>query len=177
MKVNTESKGKCRTTETVIIKETKIVVSSTEERRQYRKRKQRDTHYIKVNGQLVPVSEEVFDAYHYYERRERSLAEKDFQNGVVSYDALDTEDMLGEDMFPDESATSPEDVAIANLLSKQLHAYLAKLPLEDQKLLRAIYFEGMSERNIAEQTGIPKSTISDRRLRAIAKLKKFFENP
>ncbi len=174
MKVNTENKGKCRTTETVIIKETKIVVSSTEERRQYRKRKHRDTHYIKIDGQLVPVTAEVYDAYHYYENRGQTISKKESKN-VVSYNAMDTDDLLGEDMFPDESATSPEDMAIANLLSKQLHIYLKMLPQEDQDLLHALFFEGMSEDAYSLKSGIPQRTVNRQKVRAINKLRNFFE--
>mgnify|MGYP000260390419 CR=1 FL=1 len=46
---------------------------------------------IKVQGQLVPVSEEVYLTYHRMKRRETYLEERDTTNGVFYYSALDTE--------------------------------------------------------------------------------------
>lgn len=137
-------------------------------------KKKRNAYFIKVDGVPVKVSEDVYYAYHYYKRKEKTWEEKDGRNGVVSYDALDTEQTNGEEAFPDPN--SIEDLVITNVLIEQLHIHMAKLPLADQELLYQLYFEGLSERKIAEKTGVPKSTVSDRRLRAIAKLKKFFEN-
>lgn len=47
--------------------------------------------------------------------------EKDERNGLVSYDSMDTEDILGEETIPDQCLPSVEDSALNSLLIKQLH--------------------------------------------------------
>ncbi len=64
-------------------------------------KKKRNAYFIKVDGVPVKVTEDVYYAYHYYKRKEKTWEEKDGRNGVVSYDALDTEQTNGEEAFPD----------------------------------------------------------------------------
>ena len=61
-------------------------------------------YYIKVPGALVEVTEEVYLTYYCMRRRCSAVQEKDTYNGMTSYDALDTEDMLGVDNIPDSKS-------------------------------------------------------------------------
>ena len=45
-------------------------------------------YLIKVQGQLIPVTEEVYLAYYRMKRRERHLEEKDIKHGVFYYLSL-----------------------------------------------------------------------------------------
>lgn len=135
---------------------------------------EKSEYYIKVEGVLVDVSKDVYLAYYSIERHIRTLVEKDVRNGKVLYSALDTEETLGEEMIPDLGAASVEDVAIANVLSVRLHQCLELLPMSERELLHALYFEGLTERQLSKRTSIPQRTINDRRNRALAKLKKMF---
>lgn len=133
---------------------------------------ERKEYRIKVQGVLVEVTEEVYLAYYSIERHTRTLDEKDVRNGKVLYSALDTEETLGEEMIPDLGAARVEDVAIGNILCEELRHCLTLLPEPERELIHALYFEGLSERQLSKRTGIPQRTINDRRNRAIAKLKK-----
>lgn len=99
---------------------------------------------------------------------------KDFHNGVMSYNALDTDDMLGEDIFPDDSCGSIEDMVISHVLIAQLRTYMAKLSNEDQLLLKLSFFDELPEHKIAERTGLPKSTVNYHKARAIKRLREYF---
>ncbi len=149
-------------------------VSSTfvEEGRRHLPKKKRSAYYISVDGVSVPVSEEVYDTYHYYKRKEKTWEEKDARNGVVSYDAMDSDGMNGEEAFSDPVRI--EDVVINNVLIEQLHLHMAKLSDEDQELLYTIFYEGLSEDAYSKRCGIPQRTIHDRKVRAIMKLRKLF---
>ena len=57
----------------------------------------KEKYMIKVNGKLVEVTPEVYYAYFRMERQERGQEEKKAYNQVMSYDALDDEDVLGGD--------------------------------------------------------------------------------
>ena len=133
-------------------------------------------YYINVPGALVEVSEGVYFAYYQEKRRGRTLREKDERNGAVSYDGLDTPELTGQEMIPDRDAVSVEDAAIANILRDKLHRCLALLDEPDRQLIQALYFEGLSERKYAKRVGIPQQTISDRKRRVLARLKKLLEN-
>lgn len=128
--------------------------------------------YIKVCGKLVTVTEEVYYAYHHMGRQRRTQAEKDERRRVASYDALDTNDGLGVDLLVDEESPGVEDAVIARIMSEKLHRYLALLPDRERSLLEKIYFEEMSERQVAQTLGIPCMTVHNRKVRALRKLRK-----
>ncbi|MDR1547375.1 MAG: sigma-70 family RNA polymerase sigma factor [Hungatella sp.] len=130
---------------------------------------------IKVQGQLVPVSEEVYLTYHRMKRRETYLEERDTTNGVFYYSALDTEGTNGEDVIPDLVSPRVEDLVMDKLLAEKLHQCLAQLTKEEQELIFTLFFQNKSERQLAEETGIPQKTINDRRHRILVKLKKLMK--
>jgi len=131
-------------------------------------------YIIMISGRQIEVNQEIYQAYYGIERHTRTLDEKDQRHGLVLYSNLDTPELSGEAMIPDCDAVSTEDAAITRILCEKLHRCLVLLPESDRKLLQAIYFEGLSERELAEQSSVPQSTINDRRRRAIQRLKKFF---
>ena len=133
-------------------------------------------YYIHVPGALVEVSEDIYFAYYQEKRRGRTLREKDERNGAISYDGLDTPELSGQEMIPDRDAVSVEDAAIANILRGELRRCLALLDEPDRQLIHALYFEGLSERKYAKRVEIPQQTISDRKRRILARLKKLLEN-
>ena len=113
---------------------------------------------IKVQGQLVPVSEEVYLTYHRMKRREMYLEERDATNGVFYYSALDTEGTNGEDVIPDLVSPRVEDAAVDKLLAEKLHQCLSQLTKEEQELIFTLFFQNKSERQLATETGIPQKT-------------------
>lgn len=66
-------------------------------------------YYIRVPEACVEVSEDVYKAFWSMDRHIRTLEEKDARNHVFSYDAFDTDDMLGAELFPDKSTSNFED--------------------------------------------------------------------
>lgn len=132
-------------------------------------------YQIKVHDTLVAVTREVYLAYYRTRRHSKALEEKDERHGVVSYDALDTDELLGEDMIPDMTSASVEDIAIGHAMADRLRCCLAQLPKGERDLLQAIYFEGMTERKYAQSTGTHRMTVHSRKAKALHKLKKMME--
>lgn len=130
---------------------------------------------IKVPGALVKVTEEVYLTYFRARRRWSAQNERDTYNGVVSYDAMDTEEILGEEMIPDSNTLNVEDVVLDNLLREKLHVCLAKLTKPEQDMLYALYFDGLSERQLADNLGIHYMTLHCRKVSALRKLRKMME--
>jgi len=130
---------------------------------------------IKVQGQLVPVSEDVYVTYHRMKRRETYLEERDAANGVFYYSALDTEGTNGEDVIPDLVSPRVEDLILDKLLSEKLHQCLEQLSNGEKELIHALFFRAISERQLAAETGLHNMTIHDRKIKILGKLKKLME--
>ena len=124
-----------------------------------------------LEGHLVEVTKDVYLTYYRVERHTKTLDEKDVRNGKVSYSDLDTEETLGEEMVPDPNAESVEDKAVGNILLQELRQCLAQLPLEEQNLIRALYFEELTEREYAKQINISQKAVNKRRHKILSKLR------
>lgn len=127
-------------------------------------------YYIRVPEALVEVTEDVYKAFWTMERHAKTLEEKDTRNHVFSYDAFDTDDMLGAELFPDQTSSSMEDQVIAEMMAAKLRRCIALLPEEDQKLIQAIYYEGTTEKDTGEQFGISQKAVSKRLHQILQKL-------
>jgi RNA polymerase sigma factor (sigma-70 family) len=130
---------------------------------------------IKVQGQLVSVNEEVYLTYYRMKRRETYLEERDTTNGVFYYSALDTEGTNGEDVIPDRSSSPVEDMVVDKLITEKLHRCLAQLAKEEQELISTLFFKNKSEHQLAAETGIPRMTLHDRKVKILRTLKKLME--
>lgn len=70
---------------------------------------------------------------------------------------------------PDQSVKIEESVA-SSWMQQRLHGALADLPEEQQVCLKLSYFDGMSQREIAEHLGIPLGTVKTRIRLGVEKL-------
>ena len=129
--------------------------------------------YIRTDGQLVPVTEEVYREYHKMRRRERYLEERDTVHGKVLYSDLDTSDLTGEDMVPDLDTHSIEDTVIHQFMTEKLHEALEILSDNDQSLIKMLYFSngGKSQHEAAKMLGISQPAIKKRHDKIIRKLR------
>ena len=129
--------------------------------------------YIRVNTQLVEVSEEVYLTFYRMRRREKYVVEKDRRVGVLLYSELDTNETIAEEMIPDLTHNVEEDV-IAKVMHTKLHHCLTLLSETDREVLKAIYFDGLTERQVGEQMGMAQRTVNDRKHKALKQLRKMF---
>lgn len=128
-------------------------------------------YYIKVRVTLVQVTSEVYRAYHQTKRKIKTLHEKDERNGLVSYDAMDTEDTLGEEMIPDADVPAVEDIVVNTLLCEKLRCCLPQLTAAERSLIFAPFYECKSERECAKILGISQNAVNKRRQKVLAKLR------
>ena len=135
-----------------------------------------DNYYIVIDREKVFVSEEVYKTYRQMKRQERTQAEKDTRNGLISYEMFTTETIPGEDQLCDPSQTSVEETALSAVMCCKLYICLDKLSPEERKLINRIYFLGYSLRQLSVETGIPYMTIQHRKVKILAKLKKLMES-
>ena len=135
-----------------------------------------DNYYIVIDREKVFVSEEVYKTYRQMKRQERTLAEKDARNGLISYEMFTTETIPGEDLLCDPLQVSVEETALSAVMCCKLYMCLDKLSPEERELINRIYFMGYSLRKLSAEIGIPYMTIQYRKVKILAKLKKLMES-
>lgn len=132
-------------------------------------------YYIKVKGTPVTVTEEVYKAYCQGERKERYFRESDIRNRTFFYDALDTDEMNGSDMFWDPAAESVEAAAEKRWLLERLKEAVSQLNQEEREMLRRLYLYGDSLRAFSREKQIPLSTAYARHQKLLKKLRNNFK--
>jgi RNA polymerase sigma factor (sigma-70 family) len=126
--------------------------------------------FIPVHGMLMEVSEEEYRDFYRVKRRQTYIDEEASRAGAFSYNALDTDEMNGEDIIPDPSPPLADAIA-DKLMLEALRIGLDKLSEDERALIEALYFEGKSERELARESGIPDMTLNYRKRKILAKLK------
>nr|WP_232284977.1 sigma-70 family RNA polymerase sigma factor [Pseudoalteromonas tunicata] len=95
----------------------------------------------------------------------------------VSFDMLrkirsQREDYLSDDMWPIVEAQNVQEVEFADhLMQSHIAQYIELLPQAQQQVIRGVYFQELSQEQLAEQLNIPLGTVKSRLRLALNKLK------
>lgn len=128
-------------------------------------------YFIRVQGILVEVTNEVYIAYYAMERKEKYLIERDKAHGLLYYDSWNFETSNGRDFIKDNKANVEEE-AIKNLLP-DIWSYVEKI--EGKYHICQLIADGKTEKEIAEIFGITQQTVNKIKLRLFKKLRKIIE--
>ena len=137
--------------------------------------KKRDNYVIKMGKELVPVTREVYEEYHKMERRERYLVERDQDNSLIFFSTLRAEDS-STDVPIRDSGVDVEEEVIKQMFLDKLPKALALLSDDEIEMIRDLYWNDISIRELARKTDTAKSTLLNKRDRVLAKLRKILEN-
>lgn len=135
---------------------------------------QADKFFLPLHGMLMEVTEETYRDYYRDKRRQRYIDERSRLNGDVSYNALDTDETLGEDVFADEKTDVEAEVINKMTVAELRKAFLLLSP-DERELITAIYIQNLTEREYAKQKGVYHNAVHKRKLRILEKLKKFLD--
>lgn len=72
------------------------------------------------------------------------------------------------------AANRPLEYLFQHEQSQEIQAALAQLSAEQQEIIRLIYYEGLSQPQIADQLNLPLSTVKARARRGLLKLRQIF---
>lgn len=133
-----------------------------------------DKPFIPLHGMLMEVTEETYRNFYKSQRRQKYIDERSAENGDFSYDMLTTDDFNGEDILPDENESLDEQV-IRKIMTDKLKFALPLLAKDEQKLIREIFYEELSERSLAEKYGVSQVAIHKRKVKILEKLKKMMK--
>ena len=131
--------------------------------------------FLPLYGMLMEVTAEMYKAYYKDQRRQKYIDERSLLNGDVPYDALDTDETLGAEVFAD-TKTDVEAAVINKMTVAELRKAFLLLSPDEKKLLIEHFFDEKSQVELSKQYGVNQSSISRKINRIIAKLKKFLEN-
>ena len=134
----------------------------------------KDKLFIFLHGMLMEVTANDYLEFHKDKRRQKYIDERSVDNGDFSYDMLTTDDFNGEDILVDTSQDIG-DAVIHKIMLDKLSSSIILLSDDEQKLIREIFYEGLSERKLAEKYSVSQVAIHKRKTRILDKLKKFIE--
>ena len=133
-----------------------------------------DKFFLPLHGMLMEVTEEAYKEYYRDKRRQKYIDERSLLNGDVSYDALDTDETLGAEVFADKK-TDVEAAVINKMTVAELRKAFLLLSPDERELIKILFIDGVTERKASEIYGVSQVAIHKRKNKILAKLKEFLE--
>lgn len=131
----------------------------------------KDKLFILLHGMLMEVTANDYLDFYKVKRRQKYIDERSAKNGDFSYDMFTTDDFNGEEILIDDSEDIPTQVVHKIMLDK-LRDSILLLSDEEQKLIREIFFEELSERTLAKNTAFRQLQDISARLKFLINSKK-----
>lgn len=131
--------------------------------------------FLPLHGMLMEVNENEYKEFYKTSRRQKYLEELSKENGEFSFDMLTTDDFNGQDILLD-TKTDVYQFVEQKIIMDKLQKGLSLLTEEEQRLIQEIYYEGLTEREIARKQGIYHNAVHKKKVRILNKLKKYLEN-
>ncbi len=145
--------------------------------------------YIEIDGQQIPVTEEVYRAYkrpvwaeHKRKERNKRCVISDGKGGTkrctddcVNCDKHRTGSVLSLDKFTEDGFDIADPVDLAELVAdkllfEELYAALEELDPDNRRIME-LFGIGMSEREIAADIGLSQKAINKRKSKLFAQLR------
>lgn len=133
-----------------------------------------DKLFLPLHGMLMEVKDDEYKTFYKNVRRQKYLKELSTANGDFSYDMLTTDDFNGQDILVDEKQ-DVEEIVEKNIMLDKLEASLSLLSTEEKKLIQMIFFEELTEREIARKQGVSQVAVHKKKKKILNKLKGYFK--
>ena len=134
-----------------------------------------DKLFIPIQGCLLEVVREQYADFYRDKERWRYLQKLDTKNSLLSLDGFMDDEGNALDFIAYESADVEKAVIHAVMLDR-LKTALPLLSDSEQTLVKAIFFEELSEREVGLRLGLTQSVVNKRKAKILAKLRKMIEN-
>lgn len=131
-------------------------------------------YFIKMAGYFYEVTKDEHDAFKKEQRRHNYLEETKKNVVILSYDAIDKDDMIGESMLID-TTVNVEEEAIKNVMIDKLREGLNTLTDDELYIIENLIYQEKSERELAKKLNISQNSVHKRKIKVLDKLKKFLE--
>ncbi len=124
---------------------------------------------------MLEVAREQYTDFYRDKERWRYLQKLDTKNSLLSLDGFMDDEGNALDFIAYESADVKKAVIHAVMLDR-LKTALPLLSDSEQALIQAIFFDGLTEREVGFRLGMTQSVINKRKAKILAKLRKIIEN-
>lgn len=144
---------------------------------------EREKYYIGLNGQTFEVSKELYETYYKGQRKEKyfthdlkqehTKVDKETGEMIVIPSREDSYERLleAEKQFAEE-AEDVEDVAVRAVMLEKLNEALHTLTDEETAIIHALFYQEISEVELAKKLGIARTTLQSRKYKILEKLRK-----
>lgn len=133
-------------------------------------------YFIPVQGMLLEVSENEYKDFYRDLERKRYLHKLDRKFDLISIDTVHGLNVNATDYYVADKIIDVVDIVTKKVMVEKLYQCLASLNAYEQSLIEDIYFNGMTEREIAKAQGVSQVAIHKRKHRILKKMKKYMEN-
>lgn len=128
--------------------------------------------YLELDNQLVEVNDDVINFYKSSDKKESKQNKKLTENNVTSYyNIADKEKQLCiKDIIVDESIVPVDDKMINDEMLEILKEELDALSSEELEIIKSLFLENLTERNLSTKNNIPQPTINYQKRKILKKL-------
>lgn len=129
------------------------------------------------DGTQVEVTTQVYQEYYRPQWREEKCKQRDAKRLLSSdyeYGSGEGDTTTMQDYMADPKPT-PEERYIKEEENKLLQEALSILSEEKRALIKALYYDEKSERDVAEETGIARTTLNYQRKKALKEMRQYME--
>lgn len=130
--------------------------------------------FIPLHGMLMEVTPEQYIDFYRTRNRQRYLDKRSAEKGDISIDMLTTPEFNGENIL-----VSEEDIAeqvINQMMLDKLRDSLGLLTADEMELIRDVFYDSITERDLAKKHRVSQVAIHKRKKRILDKLKKLLES-
>lgn len=124
-------------------------------------------------GMLLELPEAVYVQMNREKSRQQYIRKLAIAN-EFSYDAITTDEFDGADILVDKSPKIDESVE-RKILLERLGDGLLKISESELSMIRALYFQGQTEKEYATELGISQAAVHKRKKKVLEKLRKLIE--
>lgn len=125
---------------------------------------------------VLKTTERKMQYQEYDLKAEQTIMNQDGQTVTIVPSREDSyERLLEQDVQFAEDADSVEETAIRNIQHQQLHKALLLLSDDERNLIEQLFFEGRTERELAQSMGLYHNAVHVRKLAVLKKLKTFLK--
>ena len=127
--------------------------------------------------EMVEVTEEVYKEYMHDEWNTKKATARFYKHHVTAaYMAQDTEEFFEQlDSYVKSCEKRFEESSDHNDLAETIGEAMKTLSTRDRNLIHAIFYEGYSEKEYAEKTGVSQSAVHQKKKKILRHLKKEME--
>lgn len=145
-----------------------------EELQAYKKNSEEKVYLINLGHSVMEVDEAAYHDFYKEENREDYRQKLAIRNNVISMESLISGEFNECNLVADEGEPLDEKV-MREMMIEKLPEAISTLNDEEKELIKQIYFNHISERELSKLWNVPRKTLSYRKDKVLLKLRIFFE--